>query len=160
MSKESESYKALTSVVVLTTLVSSFVLSKRLEDCVPRENEHQKNSRLAVLYLSGFALVLALYKAFGASFPRLGLDKFKIPAEALYNAMALMVVILNLYYISTVKSDLCTNATLNDMVANKNLMVTVLVLCAVSLIMILKRGLWWAGVLVGKKVQPPQGGSL
>lgn len=155
---ESESYKALTSIVVLTTLVSSFVLSKRLEKCVPKENDHQKRSRVGVMWLSGLALALALYKAFSVSVPKLKIAK--LPVDALYNVMALVVVILNLAYISTLGSDMCTNhpaageVTINDLVANKNLMVSVLVLSAVSLLLILKRSLWWLGVFVGKKNVP------
>ena len=156
---DSNSYKALTSVVVLTTLVSSYVLTSRLEKCVPAENTHQTNSRKAIMWLSGLALALALYKAFSASIPRLKMGKF--PVDALYNAMALIVVSLNMAYISTLTTDMCTNkpaqgtVTLTDLGANKNLMVSVLVLSAVSLVLILKRSLWWMGTLVGKKNAPP-----
>ena len=151
---ESVSYKALTSVVVLTTLVSSFVLTSRLEKCVPAENTHQTNSRKAIMWLSGFALALALYKAFSASIPQMKMGKW---LDAGYNAMALIVVSLNMAYISTLTTDMCTNkpaqgtVTLTDLGANKNLMVSVLVLSAVSLVLILKRSLWWMGVFVGKK---------
>ena len=160
MSAESESYKALTSLVVLTTLVSSFVLSKRLQTCAPQETDNQQRSRGAIMWLSGLALALALYKAFSVSVPRLKMAK--LPVDALYYGMALIVVVLNLSYISNLKSDTCTNASLNpnssvtliDMGANKNLMLTVLVLSAVSLVMVLKRGLFWMGALVGKKNVP------
>jgi hypothetical protein len=160
MSSESESYKALTSLVVLTTLVSSFVLAKRLETCSPKETDHQKNSRRAVMWISGLALALALYKAFSVSIPKLKITK--LPVDALYNGMALIVVILNLSFISNLKSDTCSalsldpnsSVTLIDMGANKNLMLTVLVLSAVSLVMVLKRGLFWMGALMGKKNVP------
>lgn len=155
MSSESESYKALTSLVVLTTLVSSFVLTKRLEKCVPQETDNQKRSREAIMWLSGLALALALYKAFSVSISQLRTPLTKIPVDTLYNGMALIVIILNLTYISNLKSDICTNAvTPFDVGANKNLMLMVLVLSAVSLIMVLKRGLFWMGGLIGKKNAP------
>ena len=161
MSSESESYKALTSLVVLSTLVSSFVLTKRLETCSPKESDNHKRSRQAVMWLSGLALALALYKAFSVSIPKLKIAK--LPVDALYNGMALIIVILNLSYISNLKSDTCSEVKLDpnssvtfiDMGANKNLMITVVVLSAVSLIMVLKRGLFWMGALVGKKNVPP-----
>jgi hypothetical protein len=161
MSSESESYKALTSLVVLTTLVSSFVLAKRLETCAPKETDNQKNIRQAVMWLSGLAFALALYKAFSVSVPKLKIAK--LPVDALYNGMALIVVILNLSYVSNLKSDTCSAVsmdpnspvTLIDMGANKNLMMTVVVLSAVSLIMVLKRGLFWMGAIIGKKNVPP-----
>jgi len=52
---------------------------------------------------------------------------------------------------------MCTNSsamgevTMNDLVANKNLSVAVLIMSAVSLLLISKRGLWWLGGLVGAK---------
>lgn len=157
---ESDSYKSLTSLVVLVTLASSFVLSKRLDECKPVEEKHVENSRKAVMYLAGIALVIALVKAFSVSVPMLKMGR--LPLDALYNGLALIVVLLNLYYVSNIKSDTCTTVgrtpaspvTGNDMAANKNLMISVLVLSAVSLVMVLKRGFYWAGQLVGKSAKP------
>jgi hypothetical protein len=153
---ESDAYKSLTSLVVLVTLASSFILSKRLDECNPVEETHVQNSRKAVMYLSGVALVIALVKAFSVSVPMLKMGR--LPLDALYHGIALLVVLLNLCYVSTIKSDTCSAAgrtpasaiTPSDLVANKNLMLTVLVLSAVSLVMVLKRGFYWAGQLVGK----------
>lgn len=136
----SDAHKALTSLVVLVTVVSSFVLVKRLESPVPVEDEHQKNVRGAILYISGIVLALALYKALCVSWPKLAMTK--LPVDVLYNGLALVVICLNLYYISTVKKYAHNDVT---SVSTQNLVATVLILSAVSLILMLKKGLWKAG---------------
>ena len=139
----SDSHRALTSIVVLTTMVSTFVLAKRLEKCSPKEDKNQHNLRQAVMYLSGTVMLLALWKAFAVTIPQL--DKTKLPVNALYHVLALVTVVINLTYLSKTDTLVCTSKGEvggADFVADKNLIVTLAVLSGVSLILLLKRGLW------------------
>ena len=142
---DSDAQKAVTNVIVLTTVVSSLVLSARVDSCHPEEDPKHTQIRQAILWLSALALLLGLIKAFRATFP--GLQAIQPALDLGYHLLALVVVILNLVYLTNRKAPVtCKDSIIiMDAITNNALMVGVQILSTVSLALMLKRGLWRAG---------------
>lgn len=145
----SDSQKTVTSTIVLTTVVSSWLLALRLEQCGVDEDDTLQKTRRAILWLSGLAVLLVLIKALSTTLP--ALNKAHPVLDMLYHLLALLVVILNLAYLLNrnvplvCKEQVC----ITDAIANRNLIVALTILSGVALVLLLKRGLWHASQ--GKK---------
>lgn len=166
MSAES-AHKALSSLVVLTTLVSSMVLVKRLDACVPKEEASHKHCRQAILYLSGLLVGGAALKALAAGvIPQLGsksLSDAKPFIDRAFHFLSIVVVSLNLYYLYSVNLNaVCPDVSANapgsgvtDAITTKHLAVCVTILSIVSLLLLVKNGLY----LLGSKIGAPKIGG-
>lgn len=138
-------------VVTLVLLVASMVLVKRLEKCAPAETENETNERKAIMWLSGLAIVLMVGRAL-----LVGLrpnSKLYNPLDMTYHVLVVIVACVNLSYLSTVKTETCssmsntptaaTNGT--DVLANKNLVLFVMILSGIFLLLAIKKVTWKAG---------------
>lgn len=156
MSK-SDAHDALASILVMGTLAASFLLTQKLKDnCQPKESETNENIRQAIMGLSGVALALALLKVLLAlpvanrlpwvTAVRNAAGKYNLIAGG-YHLLALVVVVLNLIYVSTVSGSItCSNElSIPEAVSERGLINTVTILSILSLVVILKRGIWHIG---------------
>ena len=142
---------AICHLVDLTLVVSTFVLTKRLEKCAPAETKNQSNTRQSAMVLSGTVIGLMLLMPLTAGiFPSLG--KFQAPVQLLKHVLVAIVAILNIVYISAVNTETCSSGAVNsaDVMGNKNLSLFVLVLSAVALVALSKKLMWHAGNKVAR----------
>jgi hypothetical protein len=142
-------------VVTLALLVASMVLVKRLEKCAPAETENETNERKAIMWLSGLAIVLMVGRTVLVGYnPN---SKLYNVMDMTYHAFVLIVACVNLSYLSSVKTETCssmsnapTGATNGaDVLANKNLVLFVMILSGMFLLLAVKKlawkgAHWWA----------------
>ena len=130
--------------------VSSIVLYKRVDECAPSQTDGETRESKAGMGLAITALILLGLKALTHTAPALG--KFHMPLEWLYHVVLLILAIINVSYLSTVKTETCSSKTINvaDVYANKNLVLFVLISSAVVLVLVARKlihslGAAWAG---------------
>lgn len=144
-------YHGVEGVLTIAMAVSGLVLSKRIDQCSPPETKQESQERKAIFALSIITLVLVVLKCAAEHFDRL---KSIAPAlHVLYNLIAFVLAILNISYISKVKTEPCSGSGVapTDSLSNKNLALGVLVLAAVVLVLIVKRGVYQLSRKYGKK---------
>ena len=131
----------LCNVCVLALVVSSIVLTKRLQTCAPAtETSDQSRERKSILALSITVVILLLLKSVAVGSGRYG--SLKMIADGSCHLLALIVAILNLSYLHKINSETCSgpiNST--DVHANKNLMLVVIILSGITLVMTAQKGI-------------------
>lgn len=137
-------YKAIMMMTLVVTLISTFVFAKRIAKCSPQETKNEQNEKQTVMILSGIALLLCIAKTVIWAFPRVRwLQQLSTGVKSLYYLLTLVVVVLNISYISTAKIDTCngSDTTPSDVLANKNLAIFVLIMSILSLLILFKKGI-------------------
>jgi hypothetical protein len=154
--KSQNLYHVINSVLIISLSASSLVLSKRIEECSPMQSTNEMNERKSIMALSAIALALVLIKCVAQHVQKL--KAFHPWLHAMYNVIVFVLAILNISFWSKQKTEPCaasSNYNSTDMHANKELVLTVLILSILVVVFQAREGIafaskWWSMKKKGK----------